>query len=117
MPEPCSFRQELVGVFGFPVAENPTQAMVEPAFEALALPWRYLTIEVRPENLKDAVVGALAMNWRGFNCTIPHKIAVLSHLHSLSDAAQKIGAVNCVVIRDGRLHGENTDGKGFLQAL
>ena len=116
MPTPRSFQQDLVGVFGFPVAENPTQAMVEPAFAALGLSWRYLTVEVRPEHLADAVRGALAMNWRGFNCTIPHKIAVIEHLDSLSPAAEKIGAVNCVVIRDGHLHGENTDGKGFLQA-
>src|SRR5690606_21532218 len=68
-----SFKQELVGVFGHPVAENPTQAMIEPAFAAMGLDWRYLTVEVLPAALGDAVKGALAMNWRGFNCTIPHK--------------------------------------------
>ena len=112
-----SFKQELVGVFGFPVAENPTQAMIEPAFAALGLDWRYLTVEVRPEQLADAVRGARAMNWRGFNCTIPHKIAVIPHLDQLSQVAEAIGAVNCVVARDGRLIGDNTDGKGFLQSL
>ena len=59
-----SFRQELVGVFGHPVAENPTQAMLEPAFADMGLDWRYLTVEVRPEDLGDAVRGACAMNWR-----------------------------------------------------
>ena len=49
-----NFKQELVGCFGFPVAENPTQAMIEPAFDDLGLEWRYLTLEVTPENLKDA---------------------------------------------------------------
>src|SRR4051794_2364685 len=111
------FLQGLVGVFGFPVAENPTQAMIEPAFAAMGLDWRYLTVEVRPEDLGDAVRGAKAMNWRGFNCTIPHKIAVIDHLDRLSPAAEMIGAVNCVVIRDGELIGENTDGKGFLQSV
>ena len=57
MAEPRSFKQELVGVFGFPVAENPTQAMIEPAFADLGLDWRYLTVEVRPEGLADAVRG------------------------------------------------------------
>jgi shikimate dehydrogenase len=114
---PRSFLQELVGVFGSPVAENPTQAMIEAAFAAMGLDWRYLTVEVRPEGLADAVRGARAMNWRGFNCTIPHKVAVISHLDRLSPAAEAIGAVNCVVHRDGQLVGDNTDGKGFLQSL
>ena len=117
MSQARSFKQELVGVFGFPVAENPTQAMIEPAFDALGLPWRYLTVEVRPEHLADAVRGARAMGWQGFNCTIPHKIAVIPHLDGLSPAAEKIGAVNCVVARDGLLIGDNTDGKGFVASV
>jgi shikimate dehydrogenase len=111
------FKQELVGVFGHPVAENPTQAMVEPAFAALGLDWRYLTVEVRPSALGDAVRGAVAMGWRGFNCTIPHKLAVIDHLDELTPAARAIGAVNCVAIRDGRLLGDNTDGKGFVASV
>ena len=112
-----TFKQELTGVFGFPVAENPTQAMIEPAYRALGLDWRYLTVEVRPEGLRDAVFGARAMGWKGFNLTIPHKVAVLEYLDRLSPAAEAIGAVNCVVIRDGRLIGDNTDGKGFVESL
>jgi shikimate dehydrogenase len=112
-----SFVQGLVGVFGYPVAENPTQAMIEPAFAELGLDWRYLTVEVHPDHLGDAVRGARAMGWRGFNCTIPHKVAVIAHLDRLSPAAQTIGAVNCVVRRGDEWIGENTDGKGFLQAL
>jgi len=112
-----TFKQELVGVFGFPVAENPTQAMIEPAFVDMGLDWRYLTVEVRPEGLADAVRGARAMNWRGFNLTIPHKVAVVELLDRLSPAAEAIGAVNCVIHRDGELIGDNTDGKGFLQSV
>ena len=111
------FKQELVGVFGFPVAENPTQAMIEPAFAEMGLDWRYLTVEVKPEDLEAAVRGARAMNWRGFNCTIPHKVAVIPHLDRLNPAAELIGAVNCVINHDGELIGDNTDGKGFLQSL
>ncbi len=114
---PRSFLQGLTGCFGFPVAENPTQAMMEAAYASLGLDWRYLTVEVRPEQLGDAVRGAHAMNWRGFNCTIPHKIEVLQFLDEPSKAAKAIGAVNCVVNRDGRLIGDNTDGKGFVQSV
>lgn len=117
MPRELNFKQELVGCFGFPVAENPTQAMIEPAFRSLGLDWRYLTLEVRPENLPAAVAGARAFGFRGFNCTIPHKVAVIEHLDGLGESAALMGAVNCVVHRDGRLVGENTDGKGFVESL
>lgn len=113
----AGFRQELVGLFGKPVEENPTQAMVEAAFAAAGLDWRYLTIEVDPDDLAEAVRGARAMGFRGFNCTIPHKVAVVEHLDRLSRAATLIGAVNCVVRRGDELVGENTDGAGFLAAL
>jgi shikimate dehydrogenase len=112
-----SFKQELTAVFGHPVAENPTQAMVEPAYRHLGIPWRYLTIEVTPEGLADAVRGARAMGFAGFNCTIPHKVAVVPLLDSLAESARLIGAVNCVVSKGGKLVGENTDGQGFLTSL
>jgi shikimate dehydrogenase len=112
-----SFKQELVGVFGQPVAENPTQVMIEAAFRAMGLDWRYLTIEVSPAGLPDAVRGMRAMGFRGINCTIPHKVAVVPHLDELTTAARAIGAVNCVVRQGDRLLGENTDGKGFLQSV
>jgi shikimate dehydrogenase len=116
-PDLAGFRQELVALFGQPVEENPTQAMVEAAFAAAGLDWRYLTIEVAPEGLADAVRGARAMGLRGFNCTLPHKVAVVEHLDRLSRAAQLIGAVNTVVREGDELVGENTDGAGFLAAL
>ncbi len=117
MQPSTSFKQELVGVFGDPVAENPTQAMIEAAFAEIGMAWRYLTVEVKPADLADAVKGARAMNWKGFNCTIPHKVAVVPLLDRLNPAAKIIGAVNCVINRHGELVGDNTDGKGFLQSL
>jgi len=117
MPKTLNFKQELTGAFGCPIAENPTQAMIEAAYRHHGLDWRYLTIEVTKEGLADAVRGARAMGFRGFNCTIPHKVAVLQHLDGLGDSARVMGAVNCVVRRGDRLIGENTDGMGFLAAL
>jgi shikimate dehydrogenase len=113
----AGFRQELVGLFGRPVDENPTQAMIEAGFAAAGLDWRYLTIEVDPDGLGDAVRGARAMGLRGFNCTIPHKVAVVEHLDRLGRSAELMGAVNCVVRRGDELVGENTDGAGFLEAV
>ncbi|HVO43039.1 MAG TPA: shikimate dehydrogenase, partial [Aggregatilineales bacterium] len=112
-----NYKAELVGVFGYPVAENPTGVMQEAAFAALGLNWRYLTIEVKPQDLPDAFRGLRAFNMAGINLTIPHKVAVLALLDGISPDAQMIGAVNTVRREGGRLIGENTDGKGFLRGV
>ena len=117
MNQPLNFKQELTCVFGQPVAENPTQCMMEAAYIDCGLAWRYLTIEVAPENLEQAVGGLRAMGFRGANLTIPHKVAVIQHLDGISDAAAMMGAVNCIVRKGDQLIGENTDGKGFVQSL
>ena len=91
--------------------------MVEAAYRHHDLDWRYLTIEVAPDGLEDAVNGAKAMGFQGFNCTIPHKVKVIEYLDGLGESASLMGAVNCVVRRDGQWIGENTDGKGFVESL
>lgn len=112
-----NFLLPLTGSFAQPAAENPTVVMIETAFRHHRLDWRYINIEVAPNDLADAVRGARAMGWRGFNCSIPHKVAVIDHLDELGKSAAIIGAVNTIV-RDGdRLIGENTDGRGFVAAL
>ncbi len=98
-------------------AGNPTVTMVESAFAYHGLNWRYINMEVAPEDLGDAVRGARAMGYRGFNCSMPHKVSVIEHLDGLGKSAEIMGAVNCVVRCDERLIGENTDGKGFLRSL
>jgi len=113
----ANYKLELVGVLGFPVAENPTCVMQEAAFEALGLPWRYLTIEVEPQALPDALRGVRAFGMQGINLTIPHKVAVMPLLDEISPAAAVIGAVNTVRRQGDRLIGENTDGKGFLRGM
>ena len=112
-----NFLSTLTGCFAQPVAENPTVAMVEAAYRTAGLDARYINCEVAPDDLGDAVRGARAMGWAGFNCSIPHKVAVIDHLDELAPSASIIGAVNCVVRRGDRLVGENTDGQGFLASL
>lgn len=117
MSKVLNFKQELTACFGQPVSENPTQVMMEAAYRHHGLDWRYLTIEVAPQDLAAAVAGARVMGFRGFNCTIPHKVAVIAHLDGLGESASLVGAVNCVVRRGEKLIGENTDGKGFVKSL
>lgn len=111
------FLPNLTGCFAQPVAENPTVVMVEAAYRHHGLHWRYINSEISPENLGVAVKGALAMGWKGFNCSLPHKVAVIQHLDGVGESAAVIGAVNTVVNRDGKWIGENTDGKGFVKGL
>ena len=112
------YLDHLVGVFGHPVAENPGVVIQEAAFRALRLDrWRFLTIDVEPEDIGNAIIGLKAMKMRGINCTIPHKINVIKYLDKIAPSAQLIGAVNTVINDDGVLTGENTDGQGFMIAL
>jgi len=111
------YRSELVGAFGCPIDENPTGVMEEAAFAAKGLDYRYLTVKVEKDNLADAMKAVKAFNMKGINITIPHKVKVLEYLDELSQAASIIGAVNMIVNKDGKLYGENTDGKGYLKSL
>ena len=113
-----NYLDNLVGVFGHPVAENPGVVIQEAAFADLGLArWRFLTIDVEPADLGAAIQGLKAFKMRGANCTIPHKIEVLKYLDAIAPSAKLIGAVNTIVNDQGRLTGENTDGKGFMIAL
>lgn len=113
-----NYRAELTGVFGDPVDGNPTGVMEEAAYDSLGLNFRYITMKVTKEDFPDAIKAVRALHMKGVNLTMPHKITVLKYLDELSEAARIIGAVNTIVVReDGSLFGENTDGKGFVQAL
>lgn len=112
-----NYRAELTGVFGDPVDDNPTGVVEEAAFAAKNLNYRYLTVKVLPEDLGKAMDSVQIFGMKGINLTMPHKIKVLPYLDELSPAAKIIGAVNTVIQKDGKLYGENTDGKGFVTAL
>ena len=112
-----NFLSILTGCFATPVAENPTVVMVEAAYRHHGIDARYINCDVPPELLGDAVRGAKAMGWVGFNCSLPHKVAVIDHLDGLGELAEIMGAVNCAVRRGDKFIGENTDGKGFLKSL
>ena len=113
-----NYLDHLVGVFGQPVAENPGVVIQDAAFAAMGLKqWHFLTLDVDKDKLEDAIKGLKAFKMRGINCTIPHKIACMDYLDEISESARLIGAVNTIVNDNGRLFGENTDGKGFMMSL
>jgi shikimate dehydrogenase len=92
-------------------------AMHNAAFREAGIDYVYLPFRVRGEELGKAIEGVRALNMKGLNVTIPHKVAVLPLLDKLDPLAEKIGAVNTIINDDGILTGYNTDATGFLQPL
>jgi len=105
------------GVIGDPVEHTMSPVMHNTAFRQLGLDYAYLAFRVKGEALAAAIKGLKALNIRGLNVTIPHKVTVLPLLDRLDPLAEKIGAVNTIVNDAGVLTGYNTDAAGFLQAL
>ena len=117
---PLSSRRILTGLLGAPIAHSASPAMHERTAEALGLRCHYQLIEVvdaSREELKFLLEGVRRLGFAGINVTFPYKEAVLDLLDELSPSAAMIGAVNTVVVRDGRLIGYNTDTTGFARAV
>ena len=109
--------QPILALLGYPIEGNPTQYMTERAFRDNNLDWRYLTLEVSPADLEDAVRGMRAMGFSGGNITPPHERPIVEILDRLTPAAEMIGAVNVLTRDKDGLIGENTEGKALLEAI
>jgi shikimate dehydrogenase len=92
--------------------------MMNAAFAALGLDWRYVALPVPPQRFAETVRALPASGYRAANVTIPHKLAARAVAGELSDAARAIGAVNTLTLHaDGRIAGDNTDAGGLLDAV
>jgi shikimate dehydrogenase len=111
-----SGQTRLLGVIGHPIGHTLSPRMHNAAFAASGLDYVYVAMDVRPEDLPVAVAGLRALNFRGFNVTMPHKETILSLLDELDEAARVSGAVNTVTTEERVLRGTNTDGSGFVEA-
>lgn len=105
----------IVGLIGHPVEHSFSPPMHNAAFNALGLDYAYVAFDVNPNDLKSAICGASALNIKGLNVTIPHKIEVMNYLNELDEVAQLIGAVNTIDFKN--LKGYNTDGIGAIKAI
>ncbi len=110
-------QQDVCCLMGEPVAGNPTQYMLEKAFDAARLDWRFLTFEVSPLEFEGALRGARIFGFHGVMLAPPHRSRALPYLEELGDAARISGQVNCIQQRGGRLHGYNTEGRALRQLL
>ena len=108
----------LAGVMGWPVAHSRSPRIHGYWLEEKGIDGAYLPLAVRLEALGEALAALPALGFRGCNLTAPHKEAAVQHMASLSETACRIGAVNTVTVGDdGALHGDNTDGFGFISHL
>ena len=106
-----------LGVMGWPIVHSLSPVLQNAALARAGLDYVYLSLPVRPDHLSTAVAGLKALQFRGWNVTIPHKTTIMSLLDDVDEDARIIGAVNTVVNDSGRLSGYNTDVTGFVQAL
>ncbi len=106
-----------LAIIGSPVAHSHSPAMHNYISKVVGADYDYGAIEVLPEDLGDAVDMLKRENYAGFNVTAPHKQAIMQYLDEILEDAQKFGAVNTVVNRNGKLYGYNTDARGFYMSL
>jgi shikimate dehydrogenase len=109
----------IVGVIGSPVAHSLSPLLHTTAFVALGIDgeWRSFAFEVPPGGAPAALEAMRRSDVRGLSITMPHKADVAAAVDECSEVARRLGAVNCVVNRDGSLLGTNTDGEGFVSSL
>jgi shikimate dehydrogenase len=108
-----SGRTRLTAIFGDPVEHSLSPAMHNAAYAALGIDRAYVACHVKAEHLAAAIGAIPALGIAGVNLTVPHKEAAVGRMAQLSGEAQMLGAVNCVINREGELYGDNTDARGL----
>jgi shikimate dehydrogenase len=109
--------QDIIALLGWPAAGNPAQYLFERAIAAAGLDCRFISVDVDPARLADALAGAAAMGFRGCLLAGPLRAAALSLVTEKSPAAAFAGAANLVDCRGGTLTAHMTDGRGLIEAL
>lgn len=110
-------KTKTIGILGWPVGHSLSPVIHNEAFAALGLDYTYIPLPVHPDHLHHAVQGLKSMGFVGANVTIPHKVTIIPYLDELAPSAKLAGAVNTIVIKQGKCVGHNTDAQGFVQSL
>ena len=109
--------QDVICGIGFPVGGNPTQFLLERSFASAGLDTRFMTFEVVPEKMRDAVAGMKALNFKGGALLPPHASLGPLFMDRLADSSKLSQASNCLVREDHDWVGHDTIGCGFIKAL
>jgi shikimate dehydrogenase len=107
----------MVGIIGWPVQQSLSPLIHNAAFAALGMDWAYVPLPVAPGDLETALSGLPAMGFAGANVTMPHKTDAARLVDDLSEDAERLRAVNTLVVGPGGIAGHNTDAPGFDRFL
>ena len=109
---------KLAGVMGWPVAHSRSPVIHNHWIAEHGLKGAYVLLPVQPVQIESALRSLPVLGFAGCNLTIPHKVAALNVVDRVDPLAQRIGAINTIVVEpDGSLTGKNTDGYGYIQSL
>jgi shikimate dehydrogenase len=108
---------KVVGVIGDPVSHSLSPRLHNAAFDAMGLDWVSVAFRVSTGEVPGALAGMRSLEIAGLSVTTPHKDAAAAVVDELTPVAARLGATNCVTLRDGKLVGDSTDGEGFVRAL
>lgn len=114
---PKKIQKPRTGVVGWPIGHSLSPRLHRFWLQKYNLDGEYQAYGVKPEELAEFIQKMPENNIIGLNLTLPHKEIIFPYLDEVDELAQKIGAVNTLIVRDGRLWGTNTDGYGFLTNL
>jgi shikimate dehydrogenase len=117
MKNTINAKTNLIGLIGSPVGHSLSPTIHNYLFELLDLNYRYLAFDVQSELLRDAVNGLAAIGAKGFNVTVPHKEKIMPLLDHVGKNAKIIGAVNTILLENGKIMGYNTDVTGFKKSI
>ena len=106
-----------LGVFGDPVEHSLSPQMQNAALKHDKIDMQYVRFHVLPNELEDALARVRDLQFVGLNLTIPHKVSALKLIDRIEDDAKQVGAINVLKIESNKIHGFNTDGRGFARAI
>lgn len=113
-----SGKTKLAGVIGWPVSHSRSPRLHGFWLNSYGVDGAYLPLAVRPERARDAIRALPLLGFAGANVTLPHKEAALTAVDRVTPEAERIGAVNTIIVAaDGSLEGSNSDGFGFIENL
>jgi shikimate dehydrogenase len=110
-------RTRVAGIIGHPVEHSRSPAIWNAGFSALRLDWVFVAFPAPPGRAAAALDGVRALGIAGLTVTMPHKADAAEACDRLTATATRLGAVNAVVVRDGELVGDSTDGEGLVRSL
>ena len=106
-----------LAVIGDPIGHSRSPQMHNPALQACGIDAQYIRVQVPVGRVAEAFRQFAKCGFLGVNITIPHKFEALDAVDVLDPLARQLGAVNTLAIREGKLHGYNSDGPGFLRSV